>query len=258
MKPAPSLPPHSPPSRIAAGSRGHSLWRFYVASGATHAALLVALIFLLRPIDMPPKLGELAPINVELVAEAPFETVTLVPPETSLDLLPVLPLFPAQASLPPLRELVQVEGDTQGAPVPAAPAYDPRPIDVQGRVAVGPADDLTRLPPAMPRASAKTTPRACTATHNWAARLPLPYPASALRSHTDGRVLVLVYLDAEGKITEAKPIPDQTSFSVAAMNALKGARFLPAITDEKPHPYWTMLEFVFTIPSEAPVADAAK
>jgi TonB family protein len=234
------------------------LWGFVAASVATHALLLAALFALLRPALLAPKLGDPIGINVEITAIAPIDTLTLVRAESPLTLMPLLPALPQPLPLPRMREMVKVEGEAPGAPTPVAPSVDPTPIDVIGRVVVGPVVDLARLPPSDAARVRQSFAPNVHREPQLAGSLAVPYPTAALRLRSEGRVLVLVSLDAEGQITDAKTFPEPSVFGPSVLAALKGARFRPALLDDKPVPYWTMLEFVFTIAGEAPAIDAAK
>jgi TonB family protein len=250
--------PPAPTTFLPPAPADRRLWGFVAASVATHALLLVAVFALLRPALVPPKLGDPIAINVEIAAAAPIDTLTLMQAESPLTLMPLLPALPQPLPLPRLREPIKVEGEAPGAPTPAAPPIDTTPIDVIGSVVVGPVVDLARLPPSDAARIRQSFAATVHREPQLAGSLAVAYPTAALRLRSEGRVLVLVTLDAEGRIADAKAFPEQSAFGPPVLAALKGARFRPALLDDKPVPYWAMLEFVFTIAGEAPAIEAAK
>ena len=54
-------------------------------------------------------------------------------------------------------------------------------------------------------------------------------------------------LYADGRIIETNLYPDDPLFAQTVLDVLSRARFAPAQMDGKPEPYWTILEFVFTL-----------
>ncbi|MDQ6917064.1 MAG: energy transducer TonB, partial [Pseudomonadota bacterium] len=76
--------------------------------------------------------------------------------------------------------------------------------------------------------------------------LTVPYPLRAAFAHRDGRITVLLLIDANGNVTETTLYPDDPYFSSTVLAALRGARFSPAEeASATPLAYWAILEFVF-------------
>src|SRR5207237_6114920 len=75
----------------------------------------------------------------------------------------------------------------------------------------------------------------------------VPYPPRAAFAHRDARIIVLMLIDANGRITDTTLYPDDPLFSPTVLAALRGARIAPAEIEAKPAPYWAMMEFVFTM-----------
>jgi hypothetical protein len=75
----------------------------------------------------------------------------------------------------------------------------------------------------------------------------VPYPPRAARAHAEARIGTLLLLDSTGRVVDVTLFPDEPLFRPAILEALNGARFAPALSDGKPIPYWTILEFVFSL-----------
>jgi len=73
------------------------------------------------------------------------------------------------------------------------------------------------------------------------------YPRGAIERGFEGRFAAVVALDAIGKVTDAKLVVDDPLFGPAILDALKRMEFAPAQDGGSPVPYWTIVQFVFTI-----------
>jgi TonB family protein len=86
------------------------------------------------------------------------------------------------------------------------------------------------------------------------------YPRAAIERGLEGRFAAVVTLDALGKVTDAKLVVDDPLFGPAILDALKRMEFAPAQDGGSPIPYWTIVQFVFSIGTPEPrssVAEAA-
>jgi len=83
------------------------------------------------------------------------------------------------------------------------------------------------------------------------------YPQTALERGAQGRVAVLLTLDADGKIVDSKLMSDAPLFSPTVLEALKDVKFAPAEIDGKPVAYWSIVEFVFLTSRTTTAAGAA-
>jgi TonB-like protein len=73
------------------------------------------------------------------------------------------------------------------------------------------------------------------------------YPVKGAAKGKSMALTALLMIDQAGKISEARVMPDDPVFVAAVMAALKNAVFYPAQLDGKPIPYWTALDFKFSI-----------
>jgi hypothetical protein len=85
------------------------------------------------------------------------------------------------------------------------------------------------------------------------------YPHAALEQGIEGHFAVMLTLDAAGKITSSELVVDDALFGPVMLDALNSVRFTPADVYGKQVPYWTIVEFIFTIgrPVAPPVAASA-
>ena len=82
-----------------------------------------------------------------------------------------------------------------------------------------------------------------------ALRLPVPtYPAAARNSGAQGRVVVEVTIDEQGKVIEARAISGHTFLQQAAVQAARQARFTPALLSGHPIKVKGTINYVFTLP----------
>ena len=84
-------------------------------------------------------------------------------------------------------------------------------------------------------------------------RRPLPeYPRRALRRRLEARVVVMVLVDSQGSVSEARLKPGYRDdsglgFNEAALEAALGAEFEPATREGQPGKMWTELPFDFRV-----------
>ena len=82
-----------------------------------------------------------------------------------------------------------------------------------------------------------------------ALRLPVPtYPAAARNSGAQGRVVVEVIIDEQGKVIEARAVSGHTFLQQAAVQAARQARFTPALLSGQPIKVKGTINYVFTLP----------
>jgi len=73
------------------------------------------------------------------------------------------------------------------------------------------------------------------------------YPVKGARKGQSLALSALLMIDAGGRITEARVLPDDPVFVAAVMAALKTATFKPAKAAGHPVPYWMVIDFHFAI-----------
>ena len=82
-----------------------------------------------------------------------------------------------------------------------------------------------------------------------ALRLPVPsYPSAARNSGAQGRVVVEVTIDEQGKVIEARAVSGHTFLLQAAVQAARQARFTPALLSGQPVKVKGTINYVFTLP----------
>jgi Ca-activated chloride channel family protein len=82
-----------------------------------------------------------------------------------------------------------------------------------------------------------------------AIRLPVPaYPSAARNSGAQGRVVVEVTIDEQGKVIEARAVSGHTFLQQAAVQAARQARFTPALLSGQPVKVKGTINYVFTLP----------
>lgn len=82
-----------------------------------------------------------------------------------------------------------------------------------------------------------------------ALRLPVPtYPPAARNSGAQGRVVVEVTIDEQGKVVEAHAVSGHNFLQQAAVQAARQARFTPARLSGQPVKFKGTINYVFTLP----------
>jgi hypothetical protein len=230
-----------------------------VASVAAHALVIAVLAGLLQPLIMLPmnRIGRPVPLDVTLVAQRPIPFSA--PPETP-DVATV-PVFADRAradkpsepkSPPPLppRLGVVMPSDAR-TDVTATDAPPP------GDVAVGAIDDVNLIGHTQALRLAARFSQPVGRRTRLRKSLVVHYPPQAAYGHIEARIAALLIVDADGRVTESTLYPDEPLFGPTVHAALETARFTPAEIDGRPAPYWTIMEFVFTmrkLPPQIPQA----
>ena len=234
---------------------------------AAHVALLTWLVF--APSAPPAHLSPSAVIG-ELVTEAPVPVSTrpLAPPETRPEPQPKPSPRPAVRPAPAphpeprheLRREPRSEQPARPAPTPALPAPEAPPSDRAPSVpaqATPPSEA-----PQRPAAAASPAPATTPADHSEAAPVTPPrsdasalnnpappYPRLARSLGQEGRVLLDVYILADGSVGQVRlhhssgyPLLDQ-----AAITAVRGWHYIPAKRGGVPIPYWYLQPIDFEL-----------
>jgi Ca-activated chloride channel family protein len=82
-----------------------------------------------------------------------------------------------------------------------------------------------------------------------ALRLPVPtYPSAARNSGAQGRVVVEVIIDEQGKVIEARAVSGHAFLLQPAVQAARQARFTPALLSGQPIKVKGTINYVFTLP----------
>lgn len=82
-----------------------------------------------------------------------------------------------------------------------------------------------------------------------AIRLPVPiYPPAARNSGAQGKVVIEVTIDEQGKVIEARAVSGHTFLLQTAVQAARQARFTPALLSGQPVKIKGTINYVFTLP----------
>ena len=137
-----------------------------------------------------------------------------------------------------------------GAPrsVATGVTADTRAQGFTGRVRVMPDPTLLRMGSFLERRSHAEFPSEVREPVRLGEPLHFDYPAAALAAHREGVVLAWLVVGADGAVDELNIVSGDDDFSLAVADALAAARLRPAIDiDDRPIPFWAVLEFDFQI-----------
>jgi TonB family protein len=174
--------------------------------------------------------------------------------------LPVEPTIDRDLLLPPMfdpREPAIDRAPSATAPLPGRSSAPTGQGSPDLSIAVGTIDDPARVGQDYVTQLAQRFPERAQKVPLLLGTPVVVYPPTALERGAEGRVAVLLTLDAEGKIVDSKLITDASLFSSTVLEALKDVNFAPAEIDGKPVAYWSIVEFVFLIGRPGDVARAA-
>lgn len=241
----------------------------FAASLGVHAVAIAIVVGLLESMQLSlTRLGSAPSIQVALVGRP---SIRFSPPPEAPPQAPELPIAPRPVEQPPRptvpshppmplsREQPQspappgasVQSEASAAEVPAGAVLPPV------STSVGALTDAERLGHTQALRLAQRFPKLAANPARLRAPLIVPYPPRAAWNHREARIIALLILDADGRIVETSLFPDDPLFAATVLDALSRAKFAPAELDGKPGPYWTMLEFVFTLRrSAAPQAES--
>jgi hypothetical protein len=232
----------------------------FAASVCVHAVAIAILVGLLDSMPMPlSRLGSAASIQVALVGQPSirFSAPPEAPPLAAE--LPVAPRLreqqaprPAAQSHPPTplpqdqpqspaAPGASVQSDASAAEVPAGAVLP------SGNTAVGALKDTERVGRTQALRLAQRFPKLAANPARLREPLIVPYPPRAAWNHREASIVALLILDGDGRIVETNLFPDDPLFAPTVLDVLSRAKFAPAELDGKPGPYWTILEFVFTL-----------
>lgn len=213
------------------------------ASLAIHVVLLVALGILLRA--MPATLGSqrvasqaltadiitLPDLNPELTA--PLPALALVQPIHEMLPLPIAPVT---------RNTPEPGLSTAPATIQASAEFAP-----VGRISYRFGDGARLFGADLAKRMSARFPEVAARPPRIDGSLSAMYPVKAAREGRSQALSALVSIDADGRITDVRVLPDDPVFAAAVMAAVRNARFQPAQVLGKPAPYWAVLDFTFKI-----------
>lgn len=105
-----------------------------------------------------------------------------------------------------------------------------------------------RLHPAEP-ATARSSTQAVRVVPASKRNNPPAYPPSAIKNHQQGTVMLLVHVDANGKVLDTKIEKSSgiDSLDIAAIKAAKNWQFSPRMAHGKPHGGWVEVPVTFSL-----------
>lgn len=230
--------------------------RLTLAVGASfliHAIAIGVLRGLVPAIYLDGSSGASKVVALQAMLAGP--SIEAAPPEA----IPVEPTIDPDLLLPPLAN--PMEAATDRAPPTTAPLPGRSYVRAgQGSpevsIAVGTIDDPARVGPDYVAQLAQRFPERAQKVPLLLGAPVVVYPRAALEHGAEGRIAVLLTLDAVGRIVDSKLIADDPLFGPTALEALRSVQFAPAEIYGQPVPYWAIVEFVFLIgrPDAAPRA----
>lgn len=215
----------------------------FTASVVVHVMLLVTLGLLLRA--MPGTIGSNSVPPGTLSA-----TIIAVP---QLKLVPDLPL-PLLVPVQPMQQMLPVPPAPTSRNTPT-PGISAAPATVQanaefapvGRVSYGVGDGSNLFGAGLGERMASRFSARAARTPRLNGTLSMFYPIKGAAKGRSLALSALLMIDARGKIAEARVLPDDPEFVAAVLAGLKNAVFHPAQREGKPIPYWTVIDFKFSI-----------
>ena len=232
------------PSEIA---RAGSLWRsrrlhaFLLASLAAHAAIIIGLPDFLPRFDLPPS----AALEVTILAPQPVPA-PVTAPEPSQARRPDEPV--AKAPRPqPDKKPVQAARQTTGGEPAAAQGQDTGITDSSPAAPSRGAAPLAQVPDPVPGAAAPVTPPSFDAAY--LSNPAPPYPQAARRAGQQGTVTLRVLVLRSGlpSRVELEKSSGSKALDVAAQDAVRGWRFVPARHGTDPVESWVLVPVVFRL-----------
>jgi hypothetical protein len=237
----------------------------FAVSLCVHVVAILVLVGLFGSMPMP--LSRLAGVPSIQVALVVAPSIVFSPPPEAPPLAAEVPAAPAPAAPlpapPPVQWRPSPPTDQPQVPAPPGPqvpseASAAMPTGAQvppGSTSVGALKDIERLGRTQALRLAQRFPKAAANPARLREPLVVPYPPRAAWEHREARIIALLILDTDGRIVETTLFPDDPLFAPTVVDVLNRARLAPAELDGKPVPYWTILEFVFTLRHTAPAPE---
>ena len=235
------------PSEIArAGSfwRSRRLHAFLLASLAAHAGIIIGLPDFLPRFDVPSpgalEVTILAPQPVSAPVTAPKPSEAQRPDE------PIAKGPRPQSDKKPVQAARQATGGGPAA-VPAARGPDTEIVDSSPVAPSKGASPLAQVPDPAPGAAPPVTPPSFDAAY--LSNPPPPYPQAARRAGQQGTVTlrVLVLRSGQPSRVELEKSSGSSLLDVAAQDAVRGWRFVPARHGSDPVESWVLVPVVFRL-----------
>lgn len=249
---APSHPQETAPSRRARRSRVEQSGIFVLVAAAHVAAAVGFARFQPRPAEPPQP-----PITVSLITPPAVVPAPVPPPEPPAPQPEVRREPPPKPVVKPRPPKPVVKAKTpkptpKPEPVSQAPTAvhrdPPPPVELPSE----PAAPVAVAPPAAPPPAPAPAPAAVTAARFDAAYLnnpPPPYPPLSRRMREEGKVMLRVFVTAEGTAgkIELAGSSGSSRLDAAAEKAVARWRFVPAKQDGRSVEAWVVVPIVFKL-----------
>jgi VWFA-related protein/TonB family protein len=196
--------------------------------------------------SQPAAVESMPTFTVTVSASAPSEKTPAAPAQTAE---PSSPAPPGRVAGNSLFEVAE-NRPAEPADAPAAqpnPSTDPAPAEARAEKAG--AGQKAAEAPKQPGDEAAKPPLSGGVLNGKALRLPVPiYPHAARNSGAQGRVVVEVMIDEQGRVVEARAVSGHSFLLQAAVQAARQARFTPALLSGQPVKVRGTINYVFTLP----------
>ncbi len=214
----------------------------FTASVAIHALLFVVAAATLRalPATISHDVLPATLLSADIIYLPPLDEMVLVP-------LPEITVEPIQPVVPPpdisITRTTQLPGKSVD-PATIQIAVEFAPV---GRISYGISDGKRLFGPGLAARMSKDYQAIPARSPRLNGTLSVMYPVKGAAIGQSLVLTALLTIDERGAISGARVLPDDPVFVAAVLEALKGARFVPAEFAGKPIPYWAALDFEFTI-----------
>lgn len=203
-----------------------------------------------------PDTEEAARQKANVVESLPTFTVTVSAPAPAANTPAAEPSTPSSSERVAGNSLFEVAANRPAEPVNTSSTQpnstQPKPVtdSAPPRDEKAPAEQPAAAGAPKPSGGeAPKAPLSAGVLNGKALRLPVPnYPAAARNSGAQGRVVVEVTIDEQGKVVEAHAVSGHTFLQQAAVQAARQARFTPALLSGQPVKIKGTINYVFTLP----------
>ena len=185
--------------------------------------------------------------TVTVSAAAPVTKSPAAPPPAAE---PSTPAAPERMAGRSLFEVANRPAETASAnATQPKPAADPAPRATPPPPAAAPEEKAPAEASKPDGGEAPRAPLSGGMLNGKALRLPVPtYPPAARNSGAQGKVVVEVLIDEQGRVVEARAVSGHAFLLQAAVQAARQARFTPALLSGRPVKIKGTINYLFTLP----------
>ena len=212
-----------------------------VASVAIHACLLFIAAIMFRALP-PAAKGDDTPVTVATILAAPtFKLEVPMPLDSISSGEPMRMMLPLP--IPPPLQPASLSGlSLSPVRVPLEAEFAP-----VGNISSGIGNGARLFGDKLADKMRAPYPQPVSHAPQLVGSLVAMYPVKGARKGQSMGLSALLMIDAGGRITEARVLPDEPAFVAAVLAALRNAVFKPAKADGRAVPYWIVIDFRFDI-----------